>query len=818
MADDLAGNRLGIYDVQAKIGRGGMGTVYLGYDPLLDRRVAIKVLAPHLVWEEGFVERFMREARTAARLKHPHIVTIYDVGQDGQHYYFVMEYVEGQTLSALISQYGPPPPDQVIALLRPLAAALDYAHGQGLIHRDVKPANVIVGPDGHVTLTDFGIARAVQEARLTTTGTLMGTPEYMSPEQVQGAQVDARTDQYSLAVVAYETLSGQTPFGSTTPHGVLYKQVFESPPPICRLRPGLPPGVEAVLERALAKAPDGRYATGTEFVEALSQALAGAVQATVPAPAASDLTPILLSEGKQGLQPVVGGTEPVAAQPAGMGTIPAAPLTPAAPAPTGPAPGPAARRRRLTPAWVVGGLVVLVAISLAVLVGLAALGGAGRAPGGGITATSQAIGLVPTRPTATVQVLSATPARVAPTPVPPTAVPTRVPATAVPMPVFECRDPLGCVTIRPGAPIRIGYMLVESGPDSALGIDSRRAVEIAIADRREVLGHTIELVGQDSKCSVDGARSAARKIAADPQLVAVVGPSCSSEARAAIPIVCQAGLALISPSSTAPDLTGSSRPASYFCFLRTAHNDVAQATAASHFAWEVLKARKAATLHDGSPYSESLQQMFADRFKKLGGTITGQEVVSATAGDVPQAVERALAGRPDVLFCPLFVEAGAAVVRSVPEIQTVILADAVFSAEFLAAAGPALVGRFYSSPDFSRFGPAYDELRKKYVDRYGQEPTAAYHAHAYDATIMILAAIERVAVSEPDGTLHIARRALLEALYATRGLAGMSGNLSCSPDGDCAGSQIAVYEVVNADPASWKPGPDGDSNPRRIWP
>jgi serine/threonine protein kinase len=272
MSDELVGSQLGKYEIRAEIGRGGMGTVYLGYDPLLDRRVAIKVLAPHLVWEQGFVERFLREARAAARLKHPSVVTIYDVGQEGSHYYFVMEYIEGQTLAQVIRQRGAMSPAEVTAILRPLADALDQAHRQGLVHRDIKPGNIMVGPAGQVMLTDFGIARAAQEVRLTTTGTLVGTPEYMSPEQARGEAVDSRTDQYSLGVVAYEMLSGKVPFGGTTPHGVLYKQIHEPLPPIRQERPDLPAGAQTVLQQGLAKEPGQRYATVTAFAEALGQA------------------------------------------------------------------------------------------------------------------------------------------------------------------------------------------------------------------------------------------------------------------------------------------------------------------------------------------------------------------------------------------------------------------------------------------------------------------------------------------------------------------------------------------------------------------
>ena len=237
MAKNMIGTRLGKYEIQAEIGKGGMGVVYLGYDPMLDRQVAVKVLAPHLVWEPGFVERFLREARAAARLKHASLVTIYDVGQEGDWYYFVMEYLEGQTVSQIIRQKGALTNEQVLYVLRRLADALDYAHSCGLVHRDVKPANIIVSPAGQVTLTDFGVARAAQETRLTSTGSLLGTPQYMSPEQAQGEVVGHHTDIYSLGVVAYEMLTGRAPFGATTPHAVLHQLIYDPPPPVCSRRP-----------------------------------------------------------------------------------------------------------------------------------------------------------------------------------------------------------------------------------------------------------------------------------------------------------------------------------------------------------------------------------------------------------------------------------------------------------------------------------------------------------------------------------------------------------------------------------------------------
>jgi len=269
----LVGSVLGKYEIKAELGRGGMGSVFLGRDPLLDREVAIKVLAPYLIWDREFVERFLREARAAARLKHPHIVTIYDVGQEEGQYYFVMEHLAGETLSARMQRDGAMAIQDALAILRPLAEALDYAHQQGVVHRDIKPGNIIIGPAGQVTLLDFGIARAAQEGKLTGTGTIVGTPEYMSPEQAKAANVDSQTDQYSLGVVAFQMLSGRVPFQADSTLALMFKVVHEPPPPLADFRPDLPAEVGRALERALAKEPGERYPTASAFVDALEATL-----------------------------------------------------------------------------------------------------------------------------------------------------------------------------------------------------------------------------------------------------------------------------------------------------------------------------------------------------------------------------------------------------------------------------------------------------------------------------------------------------------------------------------------------------------------
>ena len=273
--------RIGRYKIVRELGRGAMGVVYHAIDPNIGRSVAIKTIqlggnrTPEE--QERLRERLFREARSAGILSHPGIVTIYDVEQQGDLAYIAMEYVDGPTLDQLLTERSAIDPDLMFSILGQTAVALDYAHGKGIVHRDIKPANIMIsgpnsGASGTVKITDFGIAKVTTSEQFTMTGAIVGTPHYMSPEQVQGQAVDGRSDQFSLAVIAYEMLTGEKPYTGEHLTTVVYKIVAEEPAPPHRLNPTISGAIEVAIRKGLAKKPDGRFKSCQEFTETLEKA------------------------------------------------------------------------------------------------------------------------------------------------------------------------------------------------------------------------------------------------------------------------------------------------------------------------------------------------------------------------------------------------------------------------------------------------------------------------------------------------------------------------------------------------------------------
>ncbi|HZA40163.1 MAG TPA: protein kinase, partial [Actinomycetota bacterium] len=275
------------YTLESEIARGGMGTVFRAHDEVLARRVAVKVLHENLSRDDDFLERFRREALSAARLTHPNIVAIYDTGSDRgdddvERHFIVMEFCGRGTVGQLLAE-GPLDPDRVTAIGRIVCEALAYAHQHGIVHRDVKPANILITDDGNLKVADFGIAKAAfAGGDLTTTGAVLGTVTYISPEQAKGLEPDARSDLYSIGIVLYELLTGRPPFTGDTQIVTAMQHLREEPPPPRGLRGGIPRGLENVILTALAKDPDDRFPSAAAMSTALADVDGGATSVMAP--------------------------------------------------------------------------------------------------------------------------------------------------------------------------------------------------------------------------------------------------------------------------------------------------------------------------------------------------------------------------------------------------------------------------------------------------------------------------------------------------------------------------------------------------------
>lgn len=354
--EDLTGREFGPYRIVAPLGEGGMAAVYKAYQANMDRYVALKVLPRHFANDPQFVARFEQEAKVLAKLRHPHILPVHDYGEADGFTYLVMPFIESGALISLLRE-KPLPLEQINRIISQVGDALDYAHSQGIIHRDVKPSNILVDERGNCMLVDFGIAKIVEgSANLTQTGGVLGTPAYMSPEQGRGGAVDHRIDIYALGVILYEMATGRVPFKAETPIAVLVKHINDPLPPPGVVNPALPPAVEQVILKAMAKNPDDRFATAGEMVAAMAAAVSNISRA---APVAGDKTALSTRE--------------------------AVTVSPASPADVAVAPQ---KRRVFRSVWFIGAVGLVAGVLALVGCGVLLLGATGMFETGRIAATS----------------------------------------------------------------------------------------------------------------------------------------------------------------------------------------------------------------------------------------------------------------------------------------------------------------------------------------------------------------------------------------------------------------------------------------------
>ncbi len=358
--------------------------------------------------------------------------------------------------------------------------------------------------------------------------------------------------------------------------------------------------------------------------------------------------------------------------------------------------------------------------------------------------------------------------------------------------MYECNDALGCVTIGSGEPITIAVALTLSGPDAPYGIDALRGVELAIADRGKILNHPIELIQEDDLCTAEGGQAAAERLAENPKVLGVIGATCSSSSETAANVLTEAGMVLISPSSSAASLT--SAESHQQGFLRTIQNDKSQAKMVADFAFTALGARTMATIHDGTPYSDELQAEACAIFEALGGRCVASYLLES--GTNPQsALSHIRLFNPEVLYYPLYTTDGVAVTKQAAaaglENAALISSDGLLSSDFVSLTEGFSEGMYISGPSVLKIEPSFYE---KYEARYGEKPIAVYAAQAYDAAMMLFNAIE-VAAKTTGRDIYLPRQNVLAALYATRDYQGLSGILTCSPLGDCATPNVVIYQV-----------------------
>lgn len=375
-------------------------------------------------------------------------------------------------------------------------------------------------------------------------------------------------------------------------------------------------------------------------------------------------------------------------------------------------------------------------------------------------------------------------------------------------PAAGCADPLGCVEVGPGEPVIVAALQVLSGELKTIGLDQLRGVELAVEARGgRLLGHPIALASEDSHCSKEGGATSALKIAANPKVVGVIGPTCSAAAVEAADILSDAGLVLISGSSTAPVLTRTGQgkgPAWRPGFLRTAQNDLQQGKAAADFAFHGLGKRRAASIHDGDPYTRGLAEAFDQAFADLGGSVVQSAAVNKGDSNMRPVLAAVASAGAEFIFLPVFRPEGDHLVVQAREVQgledaALMSSDGVFLDAFLAAVGDRGRGLYFVLPATPE-GKGYEAFVTRYRARYGEAPTTSYHAHTCDAANLLLDAIAKVAVPVRGGGLRIGRQALRDALHQVSGYQGLTGTLACDEFGDCGAARFKILRVD--DPAA----------------
>lgn len=381
-------------------------------------------------------------------------------------------------------------------------------------------------------------------------------------------------------------------------------------------------------------------------------------------------------------------------------------------------------------------------------------------------------------------------------------------------------DDLGVLKIAAGQPIAIGFYGSMSGPDTNQGIDETRGMAIAVKDvGGTIAGRPIKIVVEDAQCTAEGGQAAATKLATNRGVAIVVGPSCSSSARVGAPILWNAGVTDIGTTASAPSLTDPNRPPVFDGFVRLIPSDKEAAVVSAKYAKAQLGAKTAATIHDGSTYAQQLADAFATAFAAEGGKVVAREAVSPTDTDMRPMLARLASNPPDVVFMPVFVAAGAFIIRQrdeIPALKKAVLigGGGMEGNNVIDAAGESIVGFDIVTMTSDTFSGRYAPYIKAYNAEFGESPNGGFSAYGYDGVLVAKAAVEAVAKTDEAGNLYIGRKALRDAVFATKDLDGLTGKLTCSPSGECGGPSVGMYSYTSSDANSFEMG----KNPKKVYP
>ncbi|MEU6582581.1 bifunctional serine/threonine-protein kinase/ABC transporter substrate-binding protein [Nocardia sp. NPDC046763] len=753
----FAGKEFAGYLIERRLGGGGMGDVFLARHPRLPRLVAIKLLARELVSQRETRFRFEREAELVARLDHPNIVAVHDRGVEDGRLWIAMQYVDGGDAAAL-DPFTLPAHDAV-HIIGETAKALDYAHSMGVIHRDVKPANILLtrsvpGQDRRILLTDFGIGRLRDDsAQITRTGMLAATITYASPEQLSGAALDHRSDQYSLACTLFRLLSGSTPYQAETAAAVIAGHLQHPAPRVTDRRPELPAALDAVLARGLAKRPEDRFDSCRAFADAALQALSEESESTVlplQVAAASPVTTLFASARATTTGPSGSVSATITLPPAGEATMLDEPSSPPAP------PNRNGRRGR----WIAAGAAALVVV-IATAAGI-------------VWATHDSGSSKNTPPANTGGPYAA----VYPGFVPLTQIDALGDKVAYPVSV---EDPANDGRL-PCKPVSIAAAVPLTGADTdvALGRTVIDAVKLAVDQFVQGGGKACPVTVRefDTAGSQTAAAQIAEKIAADTSIVAVIGPALSREVVAAGQTFDAAGLSFLTPAATNPLLAQSG----WSGFFRGLANDNAEGPALGRYLANTARFSRVCVVRDsGGGFGDSL----ADSVTSGLGTaaLAGCEVSIDPNGDPGDAVNTIAGARPDAVFYAGYPPTAASLLtklRSAGVTATFVLGDGSYDPGFRTLAGPAATGTLVAC----QCGAATERFVGEYRSATGSAPTA-YAAETYDLTAIVLRGI----VSG-----HAGRTELRAYLHVYNG-DGIAHSYGWGATGELADPRIWLYRI-----------------------